>query len=273
MNAHYNLQKVAVHGVPRSGTSWLGEIINSSPHTTYRYQPLFSYTHKDFLSNTSSTEDIDLFFNRLSYCDDDFTNQKDRRNSGDFPIFNKNKISHIVYKEVRYVNILCNLMRRSDDVVLIAIIRNPLSTINSWLTAPREFRKDLGWTELEEWRYALKKNLNRPEEYHGYEKWKEATNIFLSLQATYPNRVYTVRYEKLLADPKKETKQLFRFLNLGIKDQTISFLNNSTNSEKQDSYAVFRKKQSDEKWKNELNPQITKQIIEDLRGTHLEVFV
>ena len=162
-----SLIKVAIHGVPRSGTSWIGEILNSSPHTAYRFQPLFSYTLRDFLTNASTREDIDLFFQELLHIDDAFINQTVKRQSGDFPQFNKGEITHVVYKEVRYINILFNMMRRAEDVHLCAVIRNPLSVINSWLMAPREFRADLGWSELEEWRYALKKNLNRPEEFNG----------------------------------------------------------------------------------------------------------
>ena len=44
---------VAIHGVPRSGTSWIGEIINSSPNVLYKFQPLFSYALKDFLTTFS----------------------------------------------------------------------------------------------------------------------------------------------------------------------------------------------------------------------------
>ena len=37
------MKNVAIFGVPRSGTSWLGQIFNSSPMVAYRFQPLFSY--------------------------------------------------------------------------------------------------------------------------------------------------------------------------------------------------------------------------------------
>ena len=149
--------KIAVHGVPRSGTSWIGEILNSSPNTIYRYQPLFSYAHKDYLNNVSSRKDIDSFFERLLYCDDEFTNQIAKRNAGYFPVFKKEQITHVIYKEVRYINILFNLMCQAKNALLCGVMRNPLSVINSWLKAPREFRSDLGWSELREWRYANKK--------------------------------------------------------------------------------------------------------------------
>ena len=271
---HLNSSRnIAVHGVPRSGTSWVGEILNSSPNTVYRYQPLFSYAHKDYLSNASTKDDIAQFFCRIRFCDDDYTNQKERRNSGDFPLFAKEKITHVIYKEVRYINILFNLMRKTDDVLLIAVIRNPLSVINSWLRAPREFRRDLGWSEMDEWRYALKKNLNRPEEFHGYEKWKEAANIFTQLRRTYPNRVYILKYSDLLRHPTLETKKIFDFLDLEFTEQTKDFLHDSTTCERGNAYAVFRNNQSDDKWRAELNSEILEEIISDLDGTNLGLFV
>lgn len=265
--------KIAIHGVPRSGTSWIGEITNSSPNTVYRYQPLFSYAHKDYLTCASNKADVDEFFKRLLYCDDDFTNQKIRRDSGDFPTFKKSDITHIIYKETHHANILFNLMRKTRDVFLVAVARSPLSVVNSWLKAPSEFRRDLDWHEREEWRYALKKNLNHPEEYHGYEKWKEAMGIFLQLEKMFPDQVYIQKYRDLLQHPVKETKKLFDFLELELTEQTRTFLRDSTTADREDEYAVFRKNQSDDKWKVELDPFIIDEILSDLKGTNLEVFV
>lgn len=267
------LQKIAIHGVPRSGTTWVGEIINSSPNTAYRYQPLFSYAHKDFLTAASTKTEINDFFTRLLSCEDDFTNQTSKRESGDFPAFKKEHVTHVAYKEVRYINLLFNMMRKTDDVTLVAVIRNPLSVTNSWIRAPREFRRDLGWSEREEWRYALKKNLNRPEEYHGYEKWKEAANVFLQLKKIFSHRVYIQEYCDLLIQPISESEKLFEFLKLEFTEQTRVFLSDSTTTEREDAYAVFRKNQSDNKWKDQLDPAIVEEILDDLKGTNLEIFV
>ena len=103
-----NLIRVAVHGVPRSGTSWIGEILNSSPHTIYRFQPLFSYAMKGALTECSPLKEIDSFFRTLESIEDDFINQTEKRQTGQFPKFSKGTPSHIVYKEVRYMNILPN---------------------------------------------------------------------------------------------------------------------------------------------------------------------
>ncbi|GEM_PF-312648 len=266
-------RKMMIFGVPRSGTSWIGEIVNSSPHVLYCYQPLFAYALKDFLTPASSRDDIEAFFAELAVTDDPFIRQADRRRGADFPSFAKQEITHIAFKEVRYINILNNLMRRAPDVFLCAVIRNPLSVIHSWLRAPREFRRDLGWSEMEEWRYALRKNLNRPEEFHGYEKWKEAANLFLSLRERYPDRVFIARYGRFLADPHGEAQALFHAAGLPLTRQTEDFLDASTTRENDDPYSVYRSGQRDDKWREGLDRRIVTEVRRDLRDSALETYL
>jgi hypothetical protein len=269
-----NLKKLAVHGVPRSGTTWLGEIFNSSPHTIYRYQPLFSYALKDYLSMSSSLEDVENFFSELvKIKNDNFMNQTGKRKNGNFPTFKKEKATHVVYKEVRYINIIPNLLRKSKDLKLCVLIRNPLSVINSWLRAPREFRSDHGWKELEEWRYALKKNLNKPHEYNGYDKWRESTLLFHQLKLQYPDRMQIVKYSDLLNNTTEIVKDLFEAFDLEMTEQTRDFIKTSSEKTTSDPYSVYRKKQTDDKWKEQLNPEIIEAILEDVKDTELEQYI
>jgi hypothetical protein len=144
---------------------------------------------------------------------------------------------------------------------------------NSWLRAPREFRADLGWSELEEWRYALRKNLNKPEEYHGYEKWRESTLLFHQLKEQYPRRVHLLKYAKFLSDPIGETTNLYDSVGLPITDSTYQFIDLSERRSSTDPYSVFRHHQTDDKWKRELNPTIAKEIISDVEGTDLQQYI
>ena len=94
--------RLAIHSVPRSGSSWLGQIFNSSPSVCFRFQPLFSYAFKDYLNKESTMEDILRFFEVIARSNDDFLLQKDKVYSGEYPCFDKKEqFSHIVYKEVR----------------------------------------------------------------------------------------------------------------------------------------------------------------------------
>jgi len=272
-NTQVPLVRVAVHGVPRSGTTWVGEILNSSPNVIYKYQPLFAYALKGFLTPNSTPAEIDAFFSRLVTTQDEFMDQVAAREAGKLPSFTKSTPTHVVYKEVRYHGILTNLLQRAPDVRLIAVIRNPLATLNSWLRAPREFRQDLGWSVAAEWRAAPSKNLDRPEEYNGYERWKEATRLFLRLEAQFPDRVHLLRYSALVNNTSVEVERLFTFCGLSVTEQTLAFLTASTTQMVGDAYAVYRSQQTDDRWRTELDPEIVAAVCDDLKTDQLSIFL
>ena len=268
------MQRIAIHSMPRSGSSWFGQIFKSHPNVAFRMQPLFSYAFKDRLNENSTLEEINSFFEDLLVTDDAFVLQ--RKNGKDFqnyPKFEaKENISHIVYKEVRYHHIIENLLDKDKSIKVVGLIRNPLAEINSWLNAPKEFRRDLGWNELEEWRYAPKKNLNKKEEYNGFEHWKEVAKLFLSLSEKYPDRFYIIKYNDLLGDTINEVGKVFEFCGLDLSENTKRFIGESKQKNDGDPYGVFKIKDKDDAWKHELNPVIIKEIKSDLQNSVLEKF-
>ena len=99
--------------MPRSGSTWLGELFNSNPEVVYRYQPLFSYAFRDRLTNTSTLEEINLFFSEIRKSEDQFINQIEARQEGKLPKFKgKTSCKAIIYKEVRYHHILKHILKR-----------------------------------------------------------------------------------------------------------------------------------------------------------------
>lgn len=238
MNRH-----IAIHSVPRSGSSWLGEIINSSEKVKYAFQPLFSYAFKSQLSQHSNRIEIEKFYRSLAHSDDAFVCQTEARAQGIKPIFEKAQTSHIAYKEVRYHYILENLLKQNPNQKVIGLIRHPLAVLSSWKAAPREFRTDLGWDFSEQWRDASNKNQSKPEEYFGFQKWKEVALLFKDLVHQFPTRFKLVHYSDLLADTQKETELLFEFLELEFSEQSRNFVESATTSSSDDSYSVFKSKQ------------------------------
>lgn len=264
------MNKIAIHSVPRSGSTWLGAIFNSHPDVIYRMQPLFSYAFKDYLNENSSDETINKFFSEISNSEDDFLHQRAAKKNGLIPVFEKSdNFSHICYKEVRYHHILRNLLNRDKDIKVIGLIRNPFSVINSWLKAPKEFKTELGWKAEEEWRFAPSKNQDRPEEFNGYQKWKEVAFLFLELKKNFPERFFLLEYENILQNPKLEVNNLFSFCGLFLDPQTIKFIDQSTQFNNSDPYSVFKVKRKDDKWKSELSPFIIKEIKGDPEFSHL----
>jgi Sulfotransferase domain len=269
------INHIAIHSVPRSGSTWLGEILNSNEKTIYKYQPLFSYAFKDRLTKNSSKQDIECFFNDLVKLKDDFLDQREERVKGQAPIFVKNDSAEfIVYKEVRHHYILKNLLEKDKKIRVIGLIRNPLSTINSWLRAPKEFKKELGWNELEEWKFAQKKNLNKEQEFNGFEKWKEVALMFEELKQKYPTKFYLIKYSDLLNNTEQKVKELFDFCGLDFTEQTSYFIKKSSNTDhSNEAYSVFRKNQSNDKWKTQLNPKIASVINMEIKEEGLNKYL
>lgn len=265
------MKRIGVHGVARSGTTWLGNIFNSNPYITYKHQPLYSYAFKNFLNNSSKKAKILHFFELISQSTDDYTNQLTLMETGLVPKFPKVDDKNIVvYKEARHHHILETLLREDDEFILVGIIRNPLSTLWSWKNAPNEFKED--WDFEKEWRYAELKNEGFPENFYGYEKWKEASNIFEKLKSEYPNRVYIVDYSEFIKDPIDNTKKMFDWLKIPTHIQVFEFIEKS-NSKSKGPYSVFREKIEDNDWVGNISSDIIDFIKSDLKGTNLEKYL
>lgn len=272
-NVRNPLIPIAVHGAPRSGTTWLGEIFNSHPQVTYAFQPLFSYSLKGFLGEQPSAVRIEEFWNALEKSDDPFIQQAEKRENGHLPKFKKNTPSHLVYKEVRYHHLLPALMENSPWLRAVLIVRDPRAVISSWLRAPREFRVDMGWSIENEWRDAPSKNLSRPEEFNGFNRWKIATRIFLELKKTHPERIALIRYKDLLEEPQKVIGSIFQICSLAMHSQTVEFLNSGSGHNPSTPYGIDAKRHYDDGWKKWLDFSISQEISDELAGTDLAKFL
>lgn len=267
-----SLQRIAIHSVPRSGSTWVGCIFDAHPALRYKYQPLWSYRFKDRVTVTSSTEAITAFFNELAVTEDDFIDQIEAKSRGSIPTFTKEEPTTVAYKEVRYHYLLPHLLKQDQHLKFIGLIRNPIEVLNSWLNAPKEFRADLGWKVEDEWLRAPSKNLDKPEEYNGYLKWKETTELFLELKNIYPERVKLIEYKDLIDNPLKGVMELYNWCGLEIHQQVVDFIHSSRTVHKTDAYSVFRSKSSQGQ-SRKLPKEAMDYIHNDLKGTEMEVYL
>lgn len=265
-------QTVSIHGVPRSGTSWLGQILNSSPDVAFRFQPLFSYRYKGALNNHSSAEEIQSFFMDILNTDDAFVLMRDPKIHVGYPNPIKNEEpTHLIFKNVRYHYILPNLLDKVPSHKAVAIIRDPRAVINSWYHAPREFEHS--WKLAEEWKFASKKNLGRVEEFFGYEKWKEAATLFMALRERYPERVLIIRYQDLHESTSETITEILGHIQLSHSHAIDEFIQHSKGSLIDDPNSVLRAGHRHDAWRNSLPRDISDAIETDLKGTELEVFI
>lgn len=253
------MNKVAIFSVPRSGSSWVGQIFNSHPEIIFRFQPNFAYSFNYCLSENDSEKDINIFFKELINTNDAFVKGELTISSKKGVSFHKEMPRTLVFKETHFLNVINNLLANSN-LKVIGLIRSPFGVINSWLNIPKEFSSN--WSVKDEWNMAEKKNKKQPSNYFGYKKWKEAAFLFLKLKDEYPERFYLLDYNILLTDKKAEVEKLFNFCGLEMKTQTKDFLNKSSEKDDEDAYSVFKKKSKDDKWKTEL-PQF---IIDEIKA-------
>ena len=265
------MKNIGIFGTPRSGTSWLGHIFNSHPDVALRFQPLFSYGHKGSLTAHSPAKDIRKFFEDILYTNDAFATMTSEAQKN-YPAFPKSVLpTHIVFKETRYLHIIENMLAQCSDVKIIGIVRNPLAVLASWMLAPKEFKPE--WDIHGEWRRAPNKNQNRPEEFFGFDKWKESTEAFLRFESQFPQQFLLVRYDELNRAPLDTTRKVFEFCDLKVSDQVDEFLRASKSRHDSDPYSVFRAKANDDRWLGVLPDEIAKQIISELKHTSLETFL
>jgi len=263
---------VVIAGVPRSGTSWLGQIVDSSPEVAYRFQPFFSYAFKDAVQIDSLRHEYEEFFKGLYQSDDVFLLQTDKRQDGQYPVFRENPSpSCLAFKTCRYQYLIPKMLGLFPNLVLIGIVRHPCGAINSWLKNPSEFPATAD--QLAEWRFGACKNLGRSEEFFGFYKWKEVAHLYLDLQQKYPDRVLVVHYDKLVENTWPVVNRIFSFAGLQISEQTRSFIAQCQSTHVETSYSVFRNRSVKDKWRTELAHSIRDEILFDLKGTRLEVFL
>ena len=86
-------------------------------------------------------------------------------------------------------------------------------------------------------------------------------------------RVLTLRYEDVCAEPAAGTRRMFEFAGLDWQAQTENFVRASTNAADTDYYSVYRHSPaSADRWRSELMPQVVERIARILRASRLHEF-
>ena len=262
---------IYITGVARSGTSWVGQVLNSCRRVAFRFQPFFSYEFKGRLHEDSSLEEFRQVFNEMRQAGTPFLTQADKVVSGLYPAFLKVAAPDVlVFKENRYQSMVPQALRKVPELGVLAIVRNPCAVLNSWRKNPKEFPS--GSNFRLEWRHGMCKNTG-PQDCFGYYRWKEAANQYLDLEVQFPHRVRVLRYEDAVANPVKVFQEVFSFFGLPFESQTLTFLADSTSTNSDSYYSVYKDASVADKWREELEPEITAEIQEDLTGTRLARFI
>jgi hypothetical protein len=262
----------AITGMPRSGTSWIGQIVDSSPDVRYRMSPLFSYEFKNQIRERATRDDWERVLRGAYASENDFMNQTTRRKAGEYPTFGTKQAnpSLLVIKYNRFQNLTEEMLELLPEMKLLAVVRHPCGAMHSWLTAPKEFPPDAN--PLEHWRSGAAKKSGYGD-FFGFEDWCWVTRLHARLAHERPEQMRLVRYEKFVDDVEAETRALFDWIGLEYTEQTAAFLRASQHSSVSGDYSVFRSPAVKDRWQSELQPEIRDAILSELKGTDLARFL
>lgn len=266
-------QVIALHGPPRSGTSWLAQILDSSPDVAYKYQPLYSRSFRDRIGARSEKASIEAFFKELFHRTDDFLDRENLKKKGAYPRFAKDKERVLCMKHVRYHYLIPRFLElfEGEGLMVLGIIRHPCGYLNSWRKAPREFLPE--WDFEKEWRFAPRYNLFRPEEYYGFHRWKEIAELFLVMKEWYPDQFDYIHYEDLVRDPIAISEGVFEWVGLPMSEQSRTFIERSTQEAHDNEYSVFKGGKDPADWKGEFPARIADEVLRELAGSEFERFL
>ena len=259
-------------GMPRSGTTWLSQILASHPDIRLKFCPLFSYEFKNQLDDNSSAEAWRALLRKVYETRSDYLDQNYLRRDGNVPHFaeRRDQPSILAIKSTRFHHLTPGLIDKCPEIKWIGVARNPCAAIHSWLSNPLEF--PAGADPKLEWRTGAcrKQGLG---EFWGFEDWKAVTGMFLDLNARYPGRFRLIRYETFVSSAVAETRALFDWLGLDLPDQTLDFLQLSQTTHRDHRRAVFKLPSATQTWREALDPEIRAAIEEDLAGSPLAAFL
>lgn len=265
-------ESIVTVGMPRSGTSWLSQIVDSSPQVRFRLSPFFSYAFKNAVNEYSSKEEYERVFQGAYHSDDVFMCRTKERQAGNYPVFEKkdNAPEFLAIKMTRFHNLIFRMLTLFDNLKIVSIVRHPCGVIHSWLTTPKEFPSDAN--PMQEWRAGTCRKTG-PGEFWGFDDWKSVTHFHIDLEQKFPKRFIILQYETLVDHPARETRKLFDFLGLAYTEQTSRFLRSSHQHHAKDPYAVFKSPDVKDRWREELNPIIREAIINEIEDTDLRRFL
>lgn len=266
-----NFPYIYVTGVARSGTSWIGQVLNSSHNVVFRFQPFFAYEFKGRVDEDSDAPEFRKVFAAMAATESEFLTQEDKIASGLYPRFEKaGDAETLVMKENRYQSLVPQLVRKVPELGLLAVVRNPCAVLNSWRKNAKEFPP--GNDFAKEWRHGMCKNMG-PEDCFGYYRWKEAANQYLDLLAQFPQRVFLLRYEDAVHSPSQSFQEVFAFFDLHFGSQSEKFLEQASSEHSANYYSVYKSPSVADSWREELPLSIVDEIHDDLKGTRLDQFL
>lgn len=259
-------------GMPRSGTTWIAQILASHPDIRLKYDPLFSFSFKNALDESHGTDDWERLFRAVYTTSDPYMDQVKPIAEGLVPSFplRMDAPRVLAIKSNRHHDLIGHAVRIGVKARFVFVVRDPIDTIASWLANPTEF--PAGENPAAEWRSGRCRKTGCGE-YWGFDDWKHVAELNVDLAKRFPERVRLLRYEEILEAPEAITHDLFAWIGLDLSEQTIGFLRESRSRHSENPRSVYRQAGRHRSHRDALPPGAERTMISELEGTALARFL
>jgi hypothetical protein len=261
-----------VTGMPRSGTSWLAQMLAAHPDVRLKLSPLFSHEFKERIDDRATSAEWRAFLAAVYATPSDYMDQAFLRRAGAVPAFveRRESPSVLAIKSTRHHHFTRHLLDVCPEILWFAIVRHPCAAIHSWLANPREFPASAD--PLTEWCSGGCRK-NHPAEFWGFDDWMLVTTLFVDLARQYPDRFLLIRYEALVAEPETWIRSLLTSLDLDLHPQVTAFIRESQSRHSEDHRSVFKSPARIDRWRHELDPRIRCEIEARVADSRLACFL
>lgn len=212
----------------RTGSSMLTAMLNTSDHVlSPSEEPFLLYFHGKYGHITKWTNDqlndfvddffllhdknISVYFDKKAIVKARLSSIKKEATYLDickhiymnfYPAKNKDKVGHIVDKQIKYVYHWEKLIRLVPEAKFILLIRNPLDNLASW----------------------RKRNLGRSSgAMYLADEWNDINKILLDFSLKHPSKTHIVKYEDLVSEPTSTLQKICDFLLIPYNEDMINF--------------------------------------------------
>ena len=256
-------------GMPRSGTTWLSQIFESSSDFVVRLSPPYSYDYRHTLGVRSGPDEWRTILRGAVESDDRFLTQNWRRETGELPDFADNKATatRLAVKDTRFHALYEAGMGALPGARTIYIVRNPGAMLWSWRTC-KEFPADADFRD--EWRGGDCRKHDGDGEYWGFQDWLDLTTRYQQRAAAEPERYLVVRYEQLVMRAQETAALMFDFCGLPLRQASEEFVQASQSAFDPRPYSVFKGRALREGWRQELPADIYSAIEQETAAAGLD---
>lgn len=277
-NENFSKKIIPIFTNPRSGSTWLTDIIKTSGNITTVWEPLFKYNQYKInkfnpfaypelhrtgfawnqpIPENAEWEEARQFFTNL--MQQKIINLKIYR----FNDFKKLKSSNTLLFKFCFGNLMLPWFVNNFNVKPILFVRHPaavvLSQLKRWGYTKSYQKYTIGnfrYNEIYKKYENIFRQVSSPEEYLAAE-WA-LTNIYPVKHKFNNKKWLTVTYENMLISPEKELDRVSDFLDIKLSDNIIEQIKlpSFTTDMKKD----FRQEKQLNKWKTELSTKQQKMI-------------